>query len=203
MKRAAPYLLVLPALLIFTPVAVAQSASEPVAVQLGDFKLSGSATAGYRFTDVKGYAPQYREMFDLEKGFRLLDLNLYGDSQEGKNSFADHFSLQTSGLGGDPFPTAQFAISKDKIYDFRVDWRQSYYYWNQNDNVVLPIAAATVGISKGLTSNHDWATVRKFGAVSFTLHATNNLRFHFDYDRPSDDGTTFTTRAPDCFGSPG
>lgn len=203
MKRAAPYLLLLPALLIFPAVASAQTSSEPAVLQLGDFKLSGSATAGYRFTDVKGYAPQYQEMFDLRKGFRLIDLELYGDSQEGKNSFADHFSLLTSGLGGDPFPTAQFAISKDKIYDFRVDWRQSYFYWNQNDNVVLPIAAATVGISKGLTSNHDWATVRKFGAVSLTLHATNNLRFHFDFDRPSDDGTTFSTRAPDFFGSPG
>src|ERR1700723_1643700 len=48
--------------------------------------------------------------------------------------------------GGAPFPTVQFAVSKRKIYDLRVDWRQSYYYWNQNDNVVLPIASATTGI---------------------------------------------------------
>ena len=168
---------------------------------LGDFTLSGSATAGYRFTDVKGYEPQYQEMFDLGNGFRLLDLNLYGESQEGKNPFADTFSLQMSSLGGDPFPTAQFAISKKKVYDFRADWRQSYYFWNQNDNVVLPIAAVAPGLSTGLTNNHDWATVRKFGSVDLTLHATNNLRFHFNYYRPSDEGTTFTTRAPDFFGS--
>jgi hypothetical protein len=82
---------------------------------IGDFKLSGSATAGYRFTDVKGYVPQYQEMFDLRKGLRLLDFNLYGDSEGTKNAFADDFSLQLSGLGGDPFPTAQFAISKKKV----------------------------------------------------------------------------------------
>ena len=54
----------------------------------------------------------------------------------------------------------------------------------------------------GLTNNHDWATVRKFGSVDFTLHATNNLRFRFNYYRPSDEGTTFTTRSPDFFDSP-
>jgi hypothetical protein len=191
------------ALLAFTPFAYAQDGGDPVPMAVGDFKLSGSATAGYRFTDVKGYVPQYQEMFDLRKGLRLLDFNLYGDSEGTKNAFADDFSVQLSGLGGDPFPTAQFAISKKKVYDFRVDWRQSYYFWNQNDNVVLPIAGVTVGISKGLTSNQDWATVRKFGSADLTLYATNNLRFHFDYYRPSDQGTTFTTRAPDFFGSPG
>ena len=191
------------ALLIFTPFACAQDGGESVPMAFGDFQLSGSATAGYRFTDIKGYVPQYQEMFDLQKGLRLLDFNLYGESEGTKNAFADDFSLQLSGLGGDPFPTAQLAISKKKVYDFRVDWRQSYYYWNQNDNVVLPIAGATVGISKGLASNQDWATVRKFGSADLTLYATNNLRFHFDYYRPSDQGTIFTTRAPDFFGSPG
>jgi hypothetical protein len=190
-------------LLIFAPFAYAQDSTETVPMAVGDFNLSGSATAGYRFTDVKGYVPQYQEMFDMRSGLRLLDFSLYGESEEKKNAFADDFSLQLSGLGGDPFPTAQFAISKKKVYDFRVDWRQSYYFWNQNDNVVLPIAAATTGISKGLTSNQDWATVRKFGSADLTLYATNNLRFHFDYYRPSDQGTTFTTRAPDFFDSPG
>lgn len=191
------------ALVIFTPFAWAQDSPETVPMALGEFNLSGSATGGYRFTNVKGYQPQYQEMFDLGSGFRLFDLDMYGESQEGKNPFADDFSLQLSGLGGDPFPTAQFAISKKKVYDFRVDWRQSYFFWNQNDNVILPIAAATTGISTGLTSNHDWATVRKFGSADLTLYATNNLRFHFDYYRPSDQGTTLTTRAPDFFDSPG
>jgi hypothetical protein len=196
--------------LIFAPLARAQDESAPAPLALGDFNLSGSATGGYRFDTVKGYRPKFRELFNLRSGFRLLDLDLYGTSQEGKNPFADSFSLQTSNLGGDPFPTAQFTISKNKIYDFRVNWRQSYYFWNQNDNAVLPIAPFVSGYSAlpanqrtGLTNNHDWFTVRKFGSVDFTLHATNNLRFNFNYYRPSDEGTTFTTRSGDFFGSPG
>ena len=41
------------------------------------------------------------------------------------NPFADTYSLSASGLGGDSFPTAQLTVSKNKLYDFRVNWRQS------------------------------------------------------------------------------
>jgi hypothetical protein len=203
MKRGARFLSSLAVLLMFATFTAAQDDADHVPLTLGDFTISGSATGGFRFEDVKGYQPQFQEMFDLGKGFRLLDFSLYGEAKDGGNAFADSFSLQTTSLGGDPFPTVQFAVSKHKLYDLRVDWRQSYYYWNQNDNVILPIAAATTGVSKGLTSNHNWATVRKFGSVDFTLHATNNLRFRFNFYRPSDEGTTLTTRSLDFLGSPG
>ena len=203
MKRVQSFLPVLAFLLMSGPVAFAQDETPAVPIVLGDFDISGSATGGYRFETVKGYQPQFQEMFDLGKGFRLFDLSLYGNAADGKNPFADNFSLQTSGLGGDPFPSAQFTISKHKIYDLRVDWRQSYYYWNQNDNLILPIAAFGAGLSTGLTSNHNWSTVRKFGSVDLTLHATNNLRFRFNYYRPSDEGNTLTTRSLDFLGSPG
>ena len=204
MTRIGRFLLILSALLLIAPLAKAQddSDSDVIPVTLGDFTLSGSSTAGFRFDNVKGYAPQYKEMFDLNGGFRLLDLNVDGQAQKGKDAFADHFSLNVSSLGGDPFPSAQLDVSKDKLYDFRVDWRQDYYFWNENDNVVLPIATIAAGQSTGLTSNHDWATVRKFGSMDFTLHATNNLRFRFDYYRPSDEGMTYTTESPDFFDSP-
>ncbi len=191
------------ALLALVPVAFAQDDPESAPLAIGTFNIQGSVTTGYRFNDIDGYRPMYRELFDLGKGFRLMDFNVFGESKSGANPFADSFSLQLSGLGGDPFPTAQFTVSKKKLYDFRASWRQSYYFWNQNDNVVLPIAAAGAGLSKGLTSNHDWTTVRKFGSVDFTLHATNNLRFNFDYYRPSDEGSLLTTRSLDFLGSPG
>jgi hypothetical protein len=181
----------------------AQGSAETTPLTLGDFSLSGSATGGYRFETVKGYVPQFQELFDLGKGFRLLDFDMNGDAKDVKDPIADHFSLMLTGLGGDPFPRAQFAASKSKLYDFRVDWRQSDFYWNQNDNVVLPIVAAAPTLSTGLTDNHNWATVRKFGSVDLTIHATNRLRFQFGYDRASDEGMALTTQAPDFFGSPG
>src|SRR5579872_4977212 len=74
---------------------------------LGGFNNQGSVSVGYRFTDVKGYRPMYQELFDLQNGFRLTDFNLFGEAQEGAKPFADEYSLSMSGLGGDPFPTAQ------------------------------------------------------------------------------------------------
>ncbi len=181
-------------------VLLAQDAPEPAPVILGGFETQGSVTAGYRFTDINGYRPKYLEMFDLQQGFRLMDFNLFGRSKDGTNPFADSYSLTVSGLGGDPFPGGQLDVHKDKLYDLRVNYRQSYYYWDRNDDVIPP-SPPGVAPMQGLTTNHNWATVRRFGSANFTLHATNNLRFLFEYHRSSRDGVNFTTRELDYFGS--
>lgn len=196
MKMRYRFLTFAATLLAFPFLSRAQNTGETPPITLGGFNTQGSVTVGYRFADVRGYKPMYLQLFDLQKGFRLQDFSMFGEAQEGLNPFADSYSVSASGLGGDPFPTAQLAISKSKLYDFRANWRQSYYYWNQNDNVILPLGLAS------LTSNHDWATVRKIGSADFTLHATNNLRFNFNYYRTTDSGATFTTRAPAYFGNP-
>jgi len=178
------------------PMLKAQDQSEPQ-IQWGGFGVQGSASVGYRFTDVKGYEPMFEELYDLKKGPRLMDFNMFGHN-DGTNPFADNFSLTMSGMGGDPYPSAQFNISKSKLYDLRVNWRQSYFYWNQNDNVLLPTRPGNAG----LTDNHNWANVRKIGSIDFTLHATNNLRFNFQYYRTTFSGATFTTFSPDFLDSP-
>ena len=195
--RIGRYLLFLMATLMMAlPVLKAQDQSQPP-LQWGGFGVQGSASAGYRFTDVKGYEPMFQELYNLQNGPRLMDFNMFGHN-DGTNPFADNFSLTMSGMGGDPYPGAQFTLSKSKLYDLRVNWRQSYFYWNQNDNVIIPTAN-----TPGLTDNHDWANVRKIGSVDFTLHATNNLRFNFQYYRTSFSGATFTTFSPDFLDSPG
>jgi hypothetical protein len=162
----------------------------------GPFQTTGSVTTGYRFDDIGGRKQTFQELFNLESGFRLFDFDLTGRAKEGSNTFADNYQLTASGLGGDPFPGGQLTISKDKVYDLRVNYRQSYYYWDQNDNAILPNGL------HGLTSNHNWATVRRFGSLNFLLHATNNLRFRFEYNRNTRDGTIFTTRTLDYYGAP-
>ncbi|MEQ1947792.1 MAG: hypothetical protein ABL995_11420 [Bryobacteraceae bacterium] len=180
---------------LFLPVLVlAQDGNKPISV--GGFDNTGSATFGYRFTDISGYEPKFDELFNLRSGPRLLDFNLFGTAQEGKNKFADNYSLTTSGIGGDPFMTTQFNIRKAKRYDLRTNFRQSRYYWNRNDSAAVPSGVAN------LTSNHDWATVRKLGSINLLIHATNNLRFNFEYYRNTRDGVQFTTRPVDFFGSP-
>jgi len=206
MRSIDDFVVRLAALAILLPVTLAaQSNDTPEAppLTLGGFNTQGSVSMGYRFADIKGYRPMYFELLNLRPGPRLTDFNVFGEAADGANRFADSFSLFTSGLGGDPFPSAQLTVTKNKLYDFRANWRQSYYNWNQNDNVVLPIAAVGANLGTGLTDNHKWATVRKFGSFDFTLHATNRLRFNFNYYRTTDDGPTYTTRAPAFLNSPG
>jgi hypothetical protein len=167
-------------------------ATKPVVV--GGFENTGSATTGYRFTDVSGYRPNYQELFDLNSGFRLLDFSLFGKAKD-ENRFADDYSLTLSGLGGDPYASGQLTVRKNNLYDLRASFRQSYYYWNMNDLAALP-----TGLD-GLTSKHNWATVRKMGSVNLLVHATKNLRFSFEYYRNTRDGVTETTRSLDYFGS--
>ncbi|MFZ0963940.1 MAG: hypothetical protein WAO35_24000 [Terriglobia bacterium] len=201
MRLGQRILISLAVLLVYGSVLLAQESAE-TPVTLGGFNTQGSATVGYRFDDVKGYVPMFQDLSGLEKGFRLMDFNMFGEAAKGANLFADSYSLSVSGLGGEPFEMGQLSVSKKHLYDFRVNWRQSYFYSNPNDNVILPITAVASGLSAGLTDNHAWGTVRKFGNADFTLHATNNLRFNFDYYRTSDSGPTFTTESLDFFDSP-
>jgi hypothetical protein len=177
------------------PVAVFGQDDSTKPLSIGGFDNQGSATFGHRFTDVTGYKPKFEELFDLKSGARLLDFDLFGRAREGQNRFADDYSLTLSGLGGDPFTTTQLTLKKNRLYDLRVDFRQSRYYWNRNDTAALPN-----GLS-GLTNNHDWATVRKLGSFNLLVHATNNLRLSFEYYRNTRDGVNFTTRPIDYFGS--
>lgn len=203
MKLNRYFPILLAGLLALSLLVSAQDAYETAPLTFGGFNTQGSAEVGYRFTDIKGYKPMYLELFDLRPGPRLLDFNAFGDAKEGANPFADSYSLSASGLGGDPFPTVQLAVTKNKLFDLRANWRQANYYWNQNDNVILPITKVATTLSKGLTDNHDWNTVRKIGSVDLILHATDHLRLNFDYYRTSDTGSTFTTASPDFLGSPG
>src|SRR6185503_17528211 len=57
------------------------------------------------------------------------------------------------------------------------------------------------GGANGLTSNHDWATVRKLGSANLLVHAAKNLRLSLEYYRNTRDGVAGTTRPVDYFGS--
>ena len=181
-------------------VLLAQNEPLPEDVTLGAFETQGSVTFGYRFSDISGRKQKFAELFNLQQGPRLLDFNLMGKVQEGEPQFADRFSISASGLGGDPFAGGQLTLKKDKLYDLRINYRQSYYYWDRNDDVLLP-AGAGQPQWRGLTSNHDWATVRRFGDANLAVHVTNNLRLLFEYGRNSRRGVNYSTRTMDYFGN--
>jgi hypothetical protein len=173
---------------------LAQDDDKPLTI--GDFQNSGSVTFGYRFTDVSGYKPEYQELFDMESGPRLLDFSLFGQIAEGKHSFVDDYSIVANGIGGEPWSTVQVNVRKKKLYDLRINFQQSHYYWNQNDSAALPNGLT------GLTSNHDWATARRIGSFNLLLHASDKLRFTIEYSHNARSGVNDTTRTMQYFGAP-
>ena len=160
---------------------------------IGGFDNSGSMTFGYRFTDVSGYQAGVSGVVRSRSGPRLLDFSLFGHVSKGKKSFLDDYSVVANGIGGDPWSTIQVNVRKKKLYDLRFNLRQSHYYWNQNDGAALPNGLM------GLTSNHDWATVRRFADVNLVIHARNNLRFNFEYSHNARHGVNDTTRTMAVF----
>ena len=163
---------------------------------VGDFENTGSITAGYRFTEFSGYYPMYQSLFGLNSGFRILDFTLFGHARQGAHSFADDYSIVTNGFGGEPSGTAQLTVTKKNIYELRANFRQSYYYIDPNAGATVPSGV------NGLLPNHNWATVRKMGSLHFLAHATNNLKFSFEFSRNTRNGTEDTTRVMDYFGAP-
>jgi hypothetical protein len=182
-------------LLAFAVTARAQEDAPAKPLSIGGFNSQGSISTGYRFTDVNGYRPKFLELFDLQSGLRLVDFSLFGRAKNEANLFADNYSLTLTGVGGEPYSTTQLTVRKNKVYELRASFRQSHYYWNRNDSAQLPSNL------NGLTSNHDWATVRKMGTVNLLVHASNSLRFSFEYFRNTRDGMAFTTRSLDYFGA--
>jgi len=163
--------------------------------QQTESETHGSVTTGYRFTDIAGRKEKFTEFFGLRDGFRVHDFTLWGNAPR-ENRFFDSYSMTSSGIGGEPFAGGQLKVSKDGMYDLRVNYRQSYYYWDRND-----IAAHPTGL-QGLTTNHDWTTVRRFGSLNLAMYATDNLRFNLEYHRSARDGMTLTTRTLEYFGAP-
>ena len=140
----------------------------------------------------------FQQLFDMNSGFRVMDFSLFGRARDGTTPFADSYSLVVSGLGGDPFTTAQLTVKKKNLYDLRVDFRQSHYYFNENDAAALPEHALDGLTSEATTGRPCEKWVRSI----FLIHATNNLRFSLEYNRNTRDGVMDTTQTFDFFGSP-
>lgn len=189
---------------ILIPLGVLAQERPPEQTELGPFEAEGSVTVGYRFTDVGGRTQKFSELFNLQQGFRVMDFNLMGKTAPGADIFADTFSVSASGMGGEPFAGGQVTLRKNKLYDLRVNYRQSRYYWDRNDDVLMPSApGVSAGVARDtMTNNHDFATIRRFGSANLTVNATDNFRLLFEYGRNSRRGVNFTTRTLDYFGSP-
>jgi hypothetical protein len=159
------------------PFLAAQDTATPIKV--GDYTLSGMGSFGYRFVDLNGNQGSYNELLNLQQGLRLFDFELDAQPTEPNHGWFDYFSLNTLGLGGDPFPVVNLSIRKNGLYELRVNYRAMQYVYE------LPQTA--------YTPNRGWNDRRRFADVDFGYTPTRKLRFHFFYNRTVRVGTDLAT----------
>ena len=102
---------------------------EPSPLSVGGYRLSGSASLGYRLLTIdSGSKDFYREVVNLEEGVRLFNVTLRGDRLDPEASkLVDRFHLEANDIG-DPYPKIELHMAKDAVYKFDVTLRSSAYF---------------------------------------------------------------------------
>jgi hypothetical protein len=114
----------------------AQAAQAPAAAPAAEEKadspvpsteswVNGYVDFGYRWVgDVGGNFQQYRSVVNLGEGPKLFGFDL---TLQGKRLY-DTVTIRGIGWGGDPYNTGHVDARKNKLYDFRFDYRNIAYF---------------------------------------------------------------------------
>ncbi|HWR51905.1 MAG TPA: hypothetical protein VN428_12400 [Bryobacteraceae bacterium] len=160
-------------------VAPTPAPSGPVrGVNAGEYNVLGSFEAGWRFRTLNGDEGKYRSDVNYGNGLRLLSSSLRVNSRNGQGSYFDELSLQTQGLGNDPYQFSSLRIEKNNLYRYDLTWRLQDYY-----NPALPLA-------RGL---HFMNTERRFQDHDLTVTLHPAVRLFGGYSRNAQDGPALST----------
>jgi hypothetical protein len=147
----------------------------------GDFanyNIVDSVEIGYRWRLTGGSVGTYRSDVNYGDGIRILATNLSINSKEGHGRWFDEILLSTSGLGNDPYQTANLRIQKNGLYRYDMLWREDDYF---NPGLV---------ISGG---DHLMDTVRGLQDHSLTLFPQSRFQVDLGYSRNAQSGPALST----------
>jgi len=175
-------------LIIF--VSAAAMAQPPVApttdVQVGNprgdnaenYNITQTFELGYRFSSIGGDTGMYRATVNYMDGVRLLSSSLFVQSREGHGTWFDQIVLNTLGLGGDPYESANLRIEKNGIYRYDMLWRQNAFF----------DPALTISFGEHLRN-----TTRTLQDHDLTLFPQSNFKIFLGYSRNVNDGPALST----------
>lgn len=110
------------------PVAPTEAtAGSPRGDSLGPYNLLQSFELGDRFLSVHGSEDAYRSHINYGNGLRLLSSSFAMYSKDGKNRWLDRLTVNTQGLGNDPYESARLH-AESRWYDYDSHWRRSDYF---------------------------------------------------------------------------
>ncbi len=91
-----------------------------------DRVVSGSIDVGYRFVNSGGNPDAFRTVVNLGEGPKVLNFDFSVVNPSGK--WYDKVTVFGSGWGGDPNQATRLDATKQRLYDFRFDYRNIAYY---------------------------------------------------------------------------
>lgn len=150
----------------------------PLGENTGDYNITQSYELGYRFSSIGGDMDQYRSVVNYGDGLRLLGSSLTVNSKDGHGRWFDEITLNTTGLGNDPYQSATLRVEKNGLYQYNMTWRLDDY------------------VNPGLTisgGQHFMDTTRTLQDHDLTLLPQSKIRFHIGYSRNSDSGPALST----------
>ena len=158
--------------------------TEPVGSKRGDdwggYNFTNSFETGYRFATVGGNESQYRSNVNFGNGIRLLAGSFDISSHNRHGRLFDDISLQTTGLGGDPYQFSSLRIRNDRLYEYDMTWRLNDYF--------------NPGLTTGnATSQHLLDTSYQLQDHDLTILPRSKIKFFLGYTRSSQTGAGLST----------
>lgn len=158
---------------------------KPRGENVGGYNILNSFETGARFASTDGNESRYRSDVNFRPGVRLLGSSLSVHSREGQGGLFDEITLNTQGLGNDPYQNAQLRVAKNKFYRYELQWRSNAYY--------NPGFAFFNNETAPATFQHFLDTVHTFQDQTLTLLPQSNFQLFIGYSRNAQNGPGLST----------
>ena len=155
------------------------STGSPRGAYLGPYNVLQSFEAGDRFVSVTGNEDAYQSQVNYGNGLRLLSSSFALYSKDGKSRWLDRLTVDTQGLGNDPYESARLH-AESRWYDYDLRWRLSDYF------------NPGIGFAQDL---HARDTQRRSQDHDIVILPRGRFRIVAGYSRYAQDGAALTTNA--------
>ncbi len=121
----------------------AQDEGNDMPMNIGTYLFSGSLSVGLRATEVSTYDDRltngtvaqnlFYEQYNLRKGLKAFDLNLYGERTVGGQGLFDQLFLNANSSG--PFTVGKLRLRNYGKFDLNIGYKSSDYFFKRYDSL--------------------------------------------------------------------
>ncbi len=143
----------------------------------GNTRIAGQFMVAFRGVSVGGSQELYAKDIDLDDGLRINGTNIVlTPADRTADSWYDRARLVLNGIGGDPYETVSFDLTKTGLYKVGLRTRKVDYFMYDD------------------FSRHGWKEERRMTDASLSITPLRGLEVFADFGRWSKYGTRQTTR---------